>query len=149
MKIYLGADHRGFELKESLKSWLEEGGFEVIDLGSEKLEPGDDNPKVAFKVAVAVATDATSLGILICGSGVGVNIAANKVKGIRAGQGWSVDQVEHAKQHDYINILSLAADYLDFDQATELVSVFIDAPVLDEERFLRRVEQIKEYEQNH
>jgi len=153
MKIYLGADHRGFELKESLKRWLEEGGLEVIELGSEKLEPGDDYPEVAIKVgeavAEAVASAPSSLGILICGSGVGVNIAANKVKGIRAAQAWSVDQVEHAKQSDHINVLSLAADYLDFEQSINLISVFIDAPTLDDERFLRRLKHIAQYEERH
>lgn len=146
MKIYLGADHRGFELKEQLKTWFEENHLSAIDLGNDQFDPEDDYPNVAFKVAETVAADSASLGVLICGSGVGVAIAANKVKGIRAGQGWSVDQVEHAKQHDHINILTLASDYLEFSQVTELISIFIDAPVLDEEKFVRRVKKIGEYE---
>ena len=146
MKIYLGADHRGFELKEQLKTWFEENHLSAIDLGNDQFDPEDDYPNVAFKVAEAVAADSASLGVLICGSGVGVAIAANKVKGVRAGQGWSVDQVEHAKQHDHINVLTLASDYLEFSQVTELISIFIDAPVLDEEKFVRRVKKIGEYE---
>jgi len=149
MKIYLGADHRGFELKSELKTWLSSQGFSVADLGAYEYDAQDDYPEVAIAVAEAVASAPISLGILICGSGVGVNIAANKVKGIRAAQAWSVDQVEHAKQSDHINVLSLAADYLDFEQSINLISVFIDAPTLDDERFLRRLKHIAQYEERH
>lgn len=149
MTIYIGADHRGFELKSELKPWLEELGVVVVDLGAATYDPADDYPGVAIAVAEAVASAAdTSLGIIICGSGVGANIAANKVNGVRSTQGWSVDQVEHAKQHDNINVLSLASNYFDLEQTKELVSVFIDAPFLGEERLIRRIKQISDYEQS-
>ena len=147
MTIYIGADHRGFELKNELKPWLEELEVTVVDLGPEEFDPDDDYPDVAIAVAEATASATDALGILICGSGVGVNIAANKVRGVRAAQGWSVDQVEHAKQHDHINVLSLASDYFELDQAKELVSVFLDAPKLTEEKYLRRVAEIGKYEE--
>lgn len=149
MTIYIGADHRGFELKNELKPWLEELEVTVVDLGPEEFDPDDDYPDVAIVVAEATASATEGLGILICGSGVGVNVAANKVRGIRAAQGWSVDQVEHAKQYDHINVLSLASDYFELDQAKEFISVFLDAPKLTEEKYLRRVTKISEYEEKN
>ncbi len=142
MKIFIGADHRGFELKEFLKKELREKGFEIKDLGNLKYDPLDDFPDFAFPVAEAVKEDKNSLGILLCGSGVGVSIAANRVKGIRAVLGFNKDQVEKARQHDHCNILCLPADYIDKSFALELVKTFLSTKPENKEKYLRRIRKL-------
>lgn len=147
MKIYLGADHRGFKLKEYLKIWLKNKGYDVIDVGAETYDPDDDY--VAFAVAVSRAVSKfgnQQFGILICGSGVGMDIAANKVRGIRCGLGLSPAQVAAARNDDDINVLSIAADYTNIDSAKDMARVFLETPFSNGERHLRRLEKIDSIE---
>lgn len=152
--IFIGTDHRGFELKEKLKVWLHKHGHKVIDVGAATYNPGDDYIDFAIAVSQAVSKQGNQqsvinnqqFGILICGSGVGVNIAANKIQGIRCGLGLSKEQVVAARRHDDINVLALAADYVSSDQAKEMVKALLDTPFSGEERHRDRIEKIKTLE---
>lgn len=146
--IYIGADHRGFELKKSLMEKLKADGRELIDCGPSALDPQDDYPLIAQAVAEKVAGDPDSRGILICGSGEGVCIAANKVKGIRAALGLKPEIIKAARADDDINVLCLPADFeeeLDIDSVLE---VFLNTRFQGGERQQRRLKQISEYEDN-
>lgn len=146
MKIYLGADHRGFELKEQLQTWLQNQGFEVVDCGNTKLDPQDDFSDFAISVAQKVRMDSESRGIVICGSGAGVNIAANKVKEVRACLAISTDQVNHAREREDLNVLALSSDHTIFKQAQEMVTTFLTTKFDPQERFVRRLKKITDYE---
>ncbi|MBU0576218.1 RpiB/LacA/LacB family sugar-phosphate isomerase [Patescibacteria group bacterium] len=146
MKIYLGADHRGFKLKEQLQTWLGNQGFEVIDCGNTQYDPADDFSDFALKVAQRVQQDLSSRGVVICGSGVGVNIMANKVKGIRASIAMSEDQVHHARQREDLNVLVISADYTSLVEAKTITTVFLATSFEPEERFVRRLKKITDYE---
>lgn len=112
MTIFIGADHRGFELKNKLIEYLQEKNIRVEDLGNYQYEPLDDNPDFAKKVAQAVLQNPHEfLGILICGSGVGVSITANRFKGIRCVLGFNENQVRHARENDHVNTLALPSEY--------------------------------------
>lgn len=153
MKIYLGVDHRGFKLKQEIKPWLTGLGHEIIDLGANSYDPDDDN--VDFAAAAAHSVSAAiehqsstinhqSFGILICGSGVGMEIAANRVRGIRCGLGLSPAQVAAARNDDDINILSLAADYTDIDSAKNMIKAFLETAFSNAERHIRRIKKIEQ-----
>lgn len=146
MKIYLGADHRGFELKEQLQTWLQNQGFEVVDRGNTVYDKNDDFSDFAFKVAQSVQQNLDSRGIVICGSGVGVNIVANKVRGIRASTGINVDEVRHARKHDDLNVLAISSDYTSLEEAQEMIATFLVTKFEPEERFVRRLKKIADYE---
>lgn len=146
MKIYLGADHRGFELKEKIKMWLSE--YEVEDLGAHKLDPDDDYTAYAEKVALGVAGNG-GMGILFCGSGVGVNVAANKFDHIRASIGMSPEQVAAGRRDDDMNVLVLAADFSDEKTAIEMVKAFLKTEFSGEERHKRRIKDIERIEANN
>lgn len=151
--LYLGADHRGFELKEQLKSWLQEEDkiYEVVDCGNTTYDSEDDFPDFALAVAEKVAAvDDTkkALGIVFCGSGVGVNVVANKVAGARASTGLNLDEVRHARKHDDLNVLALSSDYTKLSVAKKMVKTFLTTPFQPEPRFLRRLQKIASYEAN-
>ena len=146
MTIFLGADHKGFQLKEQLKLWLAENGQTVVDCGNTVLDPHDDYPDFAFAVAHEIPKDATHRGIVICGSGAGVSIAVNKIDGIRASLGVTPEQIHDARSDDDINILALASDYLTVDQAKKIVQIFLSTPFDPQERFIRRIGKISEHE---
>ena len=182
MTIYIGADHRGFELKNQLKDWLVEQGYKIIDCGNDHFDAEDDFPDFARAVAqkilkshesyidkdendvadndlftspknreyegvaslpealdedVAPKTD--ELGILVCGSGIGVCITANRYKEIRCGAAYSVEHARHGRENDHINVLGLAADMVTLDQAKEIVHAFLNATPLMKEKYVRRV----------
>jgi ribose 5-phosphate isomerase B len=148
MLIYIGADHRGFNLKENIKLWLKNNGYEVYDVGAIAFDPYDDYPDFAKDLALNVEKDLEKAkGILICGSGIGVCIVANKFKGIRAGIGISPDQVFEAKNHDDINVLCLASDFIDENLAKKMIEVFLKTPFDSEKKYLRRIEKIKDLEE--
>lgn len=144
--IYLGADHRGFQLKEQLKTWLQGRGMTFEDLGAVKFNPSDDYPVIAEKVAKKVIKNEEHKGILICGSGAGVCIAANKVRGIRGSEGLNKDAVRAARSEDNINVLCLAADLLASDEARDFVEVFLNTSYAGEERHERRLKEIEDME---
>lgn len=143
MKVYIGADHRGFHLKEALEPWLVSEGYEVIDCGNEMYDKGDDFPDFSFAVADNVASDKGSFGVIICGSGGGAMIAANKVAGIRATMGVAVGEVIHNREHNNINVLSLGADHTTALIAKKLIKAFLSTPFQTEERFVRRLKKIE------
>jgi len=147
MVIYLGADHRGFNLKESIKSWLKNQGYEVVDFGANVLNPDDDYTDFAIKVGEAIQKDyENGRGILICGSGAGVCITANKFKRVKAGVGFNPDQVFEMRNDDNINVLCLASDFIDEEQAKKIVKVFLITPLDHKENHLRRLQKIEELE---
>jgi len=145
--IYIGADHRGFELKAKINKWLAGRGYDFEDMGAFEYDRDDDYTDFAIAVAQKVAESPEKhWGIIICGSGVGVEVAANKVKGIRAGLGFESDQVNAARKDDNMNVLALAADNVDEVQALELVEQFLETEFAMSDKYLRRIEKIKRYE---
>lgn len=147
--IYLGTDHRGFKLKETLKAFLKEEGYEFEDLGNTVHDPNDDYPDFAAKVAEKVSENPKeNRGILFCGSGVGMDIVANKFKGVRSALVWSADEtlVKQSRQHDDSNVLSLPADHLTEEQARKIVKLWLETPFLEVERHQRRIQKIEELE---
>ena len=147
--IYLGADHRGYELKEKVAKWLFEWGYEFLDLGAQNLDPNDDYVKYASEVASLVGKEENSKGILLCGSGVGADVAANKFDGVRASVGKSVEQVTAGRNDDDMNTLVLAADYTKENEAKEMVRVFLETKFDQKGRHKRRIEDIKRLEENN
>jgi len=145
MKIYIGADHRGFYLKEQIRVWLKSQKFTVVDLGNTVYDSDDDFPDFGLAVALAVS-GSDNVGILFCGSG-GMAMVANKVKGIRAVEAFDEKRAIHAKSHDHANILSLPADVVRLPLAKKIVSAWLGtAPLCDEKR-LRRLRKIEAIEQ--
>ena len=143
--LFLGADHRGFRLKEQLKQWLDERRIEHQDLGATTVDPQDDYPDMAQKVAEAVVKN-QGKGVLFCGSGAGVAIAANKVKGVRAAIGFNPQQVRFMRQDDDVNILCLAADYVSKFKAFQLVKIFVQTEFKAQEKYQRRLKKITQLE---
>lgn len=149
MKIFIGADHRGFELKEKIARWLFEMDHAYMDLGAEKLDPKDDYTKFAENVASLVAKNEASRGVLLCGSGVGVEIVANKFDGIRASIGKSVLQVEAGRNDDDINILVIATDFTSEKEAKAMLIAFLETKYVGNARHERRLEEIEHLEENN
>ena len=150
MKIYIGADHRGFELKEELKKFLIEKGYEVEDVGAFKYDKDDDYPDFARQVAERVAGDPEhSRGVLLCGSGTGMDAAANKVKGIRATLAFSKEITRAARNDDDVNVISLPADFLKSQEAEEIAEIFLKTPFEAVERRVRRLQKIAEIEKKN
>ncbi len=145
-KIYLGADHAGFELKEKIKRWLEKHHIPFEDLGDSVLNPSDDYPDYAEKVARAVVAK-NSLGILICGSAQGVCIAANKIKGVRAVVPFSLKEARLTREHEDANIICLSGWFMRYHYATKLLATFLTTPFSREPRHLRRINKIRKLEQ--
>lgn len=142
--IYLGSDHRGFAYKKALEQKLIESKLEFEDCGASSFQADDDFTDYGFKVAerVAVKPDEHQ-GILICGSGIGMAIAANKFMGVRAGVCWSLRSAEYARLHDFANILVLPADYIDITLAEGIMTTwFATKPLADELRYRRRIDKI-------
>jgi ribose 5-phosphate isomerase B len=142
MKIFIGADHNGFELKEKLEQYLRAAGHEVVDKGDESLNKDDDFPMYAAKVSSEVLATDGSLGILLCGSGQGVCMAANRHKGIRASLVWDNDEAKSSRNDDDANILCLPARKLDYEKAKDLVDTWLRTPFAGAERFKRRIKQL-------
>lgn len=140
--IFIGADHRGYELKNHLKNFLTENGYFVVDCGNTQYDQNDDYPDYAHKVAEGVRGTDNSLGIVICGTGIGVSISANKHKGIRSAVARSKEEVETARAHNMINVLAISADDTDNKKAEEIVCAFLGSGASEEKRHLRRVQKI-------
>lgn len=144
--IYLGADHRGYKLKEEIKKFLTEQKTEFQDLGNDKYEENDDYPDFAGKVAEQVSADlGKNKGILICGTGIGMCAAANKFPGVRAGLGLSGYMARRAVEEDDINILCLAADITDIGTAKTIIKEFFQACFKAEEDYARRVKKLDNF----
>ncbi len=146
MKVYIGADHAGFDLKERLKPYLKKSKRKVIDCGNKKLNKNDDYPIFASRVGRKVSKDKNSFGVLICGSGQGVCIAANKIKGIRAALAEHVQDAVSARKEDNCNIICLQGRFTSFDKAKNIVKAFLKTDFKEEKRYKRRVNEIKRIE---
>jgi ribose 5-phosphate isomerase B len=144
--IYLGADHRGYKLKEKIKKWFEEWGEAYKDLGAMTYNSEDDYSDFGIAVGEAVAKDKGSLGIVGCGSGIGISVAVNKVKGARAAVVFNEDGAFHARNSDELNVLSLPVDYLSESQAKKVVEIFLKTKFSGEKRHKRRIGKIQRYE---
>lgn len=150
MKIYIGADHGGFEMKEEIKKWLIEHSYEVEDCGNTVFDSDDDYPDFAFPVAEKVAnSNETAKGLLICRSGGGVVISANKVKGVRAVDVFDQKSVLHARSHNNANIISVGGDWVSIAEAKEIIKTFLETEFKNEERHVRRIKKISDYENSH
>lgn len=144
MKIYIGSDHAGFELKGKLIPFIKELGHEVEDKGAYSLDPKDDYPDFVLPVAEAVAADPGSMGIVLGGSGEGEAIAADKVDGVRTAlwYGGSMDIVRLSREHNDANILSLGARFINEAEAKEAVRLWLETPFSGDERHVRRIEKL-------
>ena len=146
MKVVIAADHRGFALKEKLKKHLLSCGFSVADGGAFVEDDGDDYPDFAYRAAREVSHASEDRGIFICGSGTGMQIAANKMPGIRAAAGSSKDAVVRARQEEDVNVLALAADTTNESLAFALANLFLSTPFSGDERHRRRIAKIQAIE---
>ena len=145
MKIYIGADHNGFQLKEGLERYLIDQGHTVIDLGDDKFDPSDDFPVFGGKVASEVLAHKNSVGILLCGSGQGVCMAANRFKGIRASLIWNEQEAVAARHDDDSNVMCLPArEIRDIHHAIQLVDVWLTTDFGAAARYIRRNKQLDE-----
>lgn len=148
MQIVLAADHRGFALKESLKETLAAQGHLITDVGALEAEASDDYPDYAYPAAMLVAAGGAERAILVCGSGAGMAITANKVPGVRAVEGSSVVHVMSARRDDDVNALALSADEQSADLCTEIVEAFLDTDYDASERHERRLDEIADIERD-
>jgi len=148
-KVFLGADHGGYKLKEEIKEWLRAWKYDVEDLGAFKFEDGDDYPDFAWPAALKVSQNPESMGILVCRSGQGVCITANKAKGVRAAVAWNEHSAKAARNDDDANVLCLPGDYLTLDNAKAIVHDFLTTPFdTKDEKYQRRVEKVKKIDHN-
>ncbi len=147
--IYLGYDHGGFPVREAIISHLQGKNYTVHDLGNKALDPTDDYPDFAEKVAIRIQKDPQALGILLCRSGTGVSIVANKFKGIRAPLAMTAQQARAARLDDDANILCLSAELTPSKEILSLIDEFLDHPYLPQPRFERRKQKISTIEQHN
>ena len=144
-KIYIGSDHAGFKLKEKMKKWLDKNSIQYEDLGAHKLDPKDDYPDYAEKVAKKVTHNKTK-GILLCGSAQGVCIAANKMKGALAVVPFSIKEAQLAREHEDANIICLSGWYFMPKKAMRMVRRFLNTKFTGAARHRRRLQKIKKLE---
>jgi ribose 5-phosphate isomerase B len=146
MRVYLGSDHAGYELKQHLVQWLTSAGHEPVDCGPHIYDAVDDYPPFVLRAAERAAADPDALGIVIGGSGNGEAIAANKVKGVRAALAWSTETAELGREHNNANVISIGARMHTLDEAAKFVEVFVGTPFSEDPRHIRRIDMISEYE---
>ncbi|MEV6865573.1 ribose-5-phosphate isomerase [Streptosporangium subroseum] len=146
MRVYIGADHAGYELKNHIVSWLKEHGHEVTDCGPSVYDPEDDYPPFVLRAAEGVVDDPGSLGVVIGGSGNGEQIAANKVRGVRAALAWSEETAELAREHNNANVISIGSRMHSEEEATRFVEIFLATAYSGAERHSRRLAQLDSYE---
>ena len=150
MRIHVATDHAGLEFSQRLQERLRSLGHSVIDHGPRAYDPGDDYPSFCVNAAQAVANDwadgVEALGVVFGGSGNGEQIAANKVRGVRAALVWNLSTARLARQHNNANVIAIGARQHDVDDALALIEAFVAEPFSSEPRHLRRIEQVAEYE---
>lgn len=144
--VYIGSDHTGFPLKKEVEKYLKEAGYFIRDLGSYQFDPKDDFPDYAKEVCKRVAKDDSGRAILICGTGQGMVIAANKINGVRAAVCWNKEMARQAREHLDTNVLCLGANYLDARRAKGIIKIFLRTKLSREERYSRRIKKIRELE---
>lgn len=143
--LYLGADHGGYKFKEKIKDFLKKSEIEFEDLGNLEFNPQDDFPVFAFKVAEKVSQN-KGKGILICTNGIGMSIAANKIKGIRAALVTTKKSAQQSREHLDANILCLGAHTISFSTAKKIIRVWLNTEFSQKEKYVRRLKQIEEKE---
>jgi ribose 5-phosphate isomerase B len=146
MRVHLGCDHAGFPLKQALRDWLDAQGHDVVDHGALEFDASDDYPPFCLSAAAAVADEPGSLGVVLGGSGNGEQIAANKVRGVRAALAWNEEVAALAREHNDANVLSLGARMHTHEEAVRMVEVFVTTSFSGESRHIRRIEMLGEYE---
>ncbi|THV39450.1 ribose-5-phosphate isomerase [Glycomyces buryatensis] len=146
MRIYIGTDHAGFDLKQHLVKHLGERGFEVVDVGPHVYDAEDDYPPFCLNAAAMVVADPGSLGVVIGGSGNGEQIAANKVPGCRAALAWSVETAKLGRQHNDANVIAVGGRMHSVEESTSFVDAFVDEAFSGAERHQRRIDMLSEYE---
>ncbi|RLV49713.1 ribose-5-phosphate isomerase [Nocardioides mangrovicus] len=146
MRVHLGSDHAGLELKASLADWLREHGHEPVDHGPHSFDPQDDYPVFCLRAALGVVEDPGSLGVVIGGSGNGEQIAANKVKGVRAALAWSDETARLAREHNDANVLSVGGRMHPLEDMMRFVEIFLSTDFTGEERHVRRIAMLSAYE---
>ncbi|HET8604919.1 MAG TPA: ribose-5-phosphate isomerase [Marmoricola sp.] len=149
MRVHLGSDHAGLELKEHLLGWLRDHGHEPVDHGPFVYDALDDYPVFCLRAAEGVAADPGSLGVVIGGSGNGEQMAANKVVGVRAALAWSDETAALAREHNDANVLSVGGRMHPVGEMTRFVEVFLTTPFTGEERHVRRIGMLADYETTH
>ena len=149
MRVYLGSDHAGYELKNHLLRWLEERGDEPVDCGPIAYDAEDDYPPFCLLAATRTANDPGSLGVVLGGSGNGEQMAANKVPGVRAALVWSEDIASLARLHNDANVISMGARMHTPEEAARFLEVFLDTAYTGEERHNRRIGMLADYEKSH
>jgi ribose 5-phosphate isomerase B len=147
--LYIGSDHRGYELKEKLKKRLSQDGVEISDVGNDHLDPQDDYVDFAHKVGDSVVANMDDRGVVLCGSGVGVDMVANKIDGVRCALVYDTARAVQSRQHEDVNVLALPADSLSEEQAYDMVKAFLETPFSGEPRHLRRLHKLEEIEEKH
>lgn len=148
MRVHLGCDHAGFDFKEDLKQHLTDSGHEVLDHGALEYDPQDDYPAFCIAAAEGVAGDPESLGVVIGGSGNGEQIAANKVGGIRAALAYNLETARLARQHNDANVVGIGARMHSTEDALAIVDAFLAEPFSQDERHIRRIDQLAHFETN-
>ncbi len=146
MRVYVGSDHAGFDLKQHLVAHLSGGGYEVVDLGADTFDPEDDYPPYCVAAGERVVADPGSLGVVIGGSGNGEQIAANKVLGVRAALVWNPDTARLARLHNDANVVAVGARQHSLEEATALVETFLTTAFSGDARHARRIAEVGEYE---
>ncbi len=146
MRVYLGSDHAGYELKVHLATYLSNQGYEVVDVGPHQFDPDDDYPAFCLHTGARVVADPGSLGVVIGGSGNGEQIAANKVVGVRAALAWSVETARLCREHNDANVVGIGARQHTLDDATAIVEAFLATSFSQAERHSRRIAQVADYE---
>ncbi len=149
MRVHLASDHAGFELKAHLAQWLTARGDDVVDHGATCYDPDDDYPQFCLAAGEQVVADEGSLGIVLGGSGNGEQIAANKVTGVRAALAWDEDTARLSREHNDANVMSLGARMLSPEQAQRLAEVFVTTPFSGDQRHVRRIGLLADYERTH
>ncbi|MGW0430955.1 ribose-5-phosphate isomerase [Micromonospora sp. NPDC003197] len=146
MRVYLGSDHAGYELKVHLTNHLAKQGYEVVDVGPHGYDADDDYPAFCLHTGARVVADPGSLGVVIGGSGNGEQIAANKVAGVRAALAWNVTIAQLGREHNDANVVAVGARQHTLDEATAIVEAFLATPFSGNDRHSRRIAQIAAYE---
>lgn len=146
MRVHLGSDHAGLELKEHLLGWLRDNGHEPVDHGPFVYDAVDDYPVFCLRAAEGVAKDPGSVGVVIGGSGNGEQMAANKVEGVRAALVWNADVAVLAREHNDANVISIGGRMHSVEDMTHFVDVFIRTPFSGDERHQRRIDMMSAYE---
>ena len=146
MRVHLGSDHAGLELKEHMLGWLRDHGHEPVDHGPFVYDALDDYPVFCLRAAAAVVADPGSLGVVIGGSGNGEQIAANKVPGVRAALAWSEETASLAREHNDANVISVGGRMHTVEEMTRFIEVFLGTAFTGEERHVRRIGMLADYE---